>query len=44
MMPKEQKKKIVLNMESTKIRLYGVVHDSIVDGPGLRYTLFTQGC
>ena len=31
-------------MESTKIRLYGVVHDSIVDGPGLRYTLFTQGC
>lgn len=30
--------------DSFKIRLYGVVHDSIVDGPGLRYTVFTQGC
>lgn len=27
-----------------KIRLYGTVNDSIVDGPGLRYTIFTQGC
>lgn len=32
------------NIRSTKIRLYGTVNDSIVDGPGLRYTIFTQGC
>lgn len=27
-----------------KIRLFGTADDSIVDGPGLRYTIFTQGC
>ena len=26
------------------IRLAGTVNDSIVDGPGLRFTIFTQGC
>ena len=26
------------------IRIAGTVNDSIVDGPGCRYTVFTQGC
>ena len=29
---------------STNIRLYGAEPDSIVDGPGLRYAIFVQGC
>lgn len=27
-----------------KIKLFGTVNDSIVDGPGLRYAIFAQGC
>lgn len=26
------------------LRINGVVRESIVDGPGIRYTIFTQGC
>ena len=27
-----------------EIRIFGTVEDSIVDGPGIRLTIFTQGC
>lgn len=32
------------NFENTTISLYGTMPDSIVDGPGLRYAVFVQGC
>lgn len=31
-------------LTDTPIRVAGIVNDSIVDGPGLRMTIFTQGC
>ena len=27
-----------------EIRIAGTVEESIVDGPGFRFTVFTQGC
>lgn len=27
-----------------EIRIFGTVEDSIVDGPGIRFAVFTQGC
>jgi anaerobic ribonucleoside-triphosphate reductase activating protein len=29
---------------TTTLRLYGTADDSIVDGPGIRLAIFTQGC
>ena len=31
-------------MLSDTIRISGTINDSIVDGPGIRLTIFTQGC
>ncbi len=34
----------MMNEIQATIRLYGLVTDSIVDGPGFRAAIFTQGC
>lgn len=40
-----RRRKTVLNTQCHKtLRIAGTVKDSIVDGPGLRYVIFTQGC
>jgi len=35
---------VAADMAPVTIRIAGLVEDSIVDGPGLRLTVFTQGC
>ena len=42
--PQNFKIKISEEPETKTIRIAGTVNDSIVDGPGLRFTVFTQGC
>jgi len=40
----ETREQIFTGVAPEPISLYGMVEDSVVDGPGVRFTIFVQGC